>query len=97
MSKVNVLYVSNIDTTRILLALDPNTDNETAIKMIAEKIKSVELDDIDEDEYMNETDTHLDDFMAMARRIWYYHDSYYLDARWEATYGIAVGVELIGH
>lgn len=96
MSKVNVLYVSNIDTTRVLLALDPNTDNETAIKAIAEKIKETELCDIDADEYYQETESHPDDFEAMARRIWYYHDSYYLDARWEATYGMATGVNLIG-
>ena len=43
MGKVNVLYVSNMDTTRVLLALDPNTDNETAIKAIAEKIKETEV------------------------------------------------------
>lgn len=96
MRKVNVLYVSNMDTTRILLALDPNTDNETAIKAIAEKIREIELCDIDEEEYMTETGTHPDEFMMMARRIWYYHDSFYLDKRWDATYGIALGVELIG-
>ena len=96
MGKVNVLYVSNTDTTRILLALSPDTNNEVAINAIAEKIKEVELCDIDEEEYMAETETHPDEFMMMARRMWYYHDSFYLDKRWEATYGIAVGVELIG-
>ena len=51
MSKVNVLYVSNMDTTRVLLALDPNTDNEISIKAISEKIKETELCDIDAEEY----------------------------------------------
>lgn len=96
MGKVNVLYVSNMDTTRILLALDPNTDNEIAIKAIAEKIKEIELCDIDDDEYYQETESNPDDFEAMARRIWYYQDSVYIDTRWEATYGMATGVNLIG-
>lgn len=96
MGKVNVLYVSNMDITRVLLALDPNTDNEIAIKAIAEKIKETELCDIDADEYYQETESHPDDFEVMARDIWYYQDSVYLDRRWEATYGMTTGVELIG-
>lgn len=97
MNKVNVVYVSNTDATGVLLALDPNTDNETAIKAIAEKIKETELFDIDADEYYKETESHPDDFEEMARSIWLYRESVYLDRRWEATYGIAVCVELIGH
>lgn len=96
MGKVNVLYVSNMDTTRVLLALDPNTDNETAIKAIAEKIKEIELFDIDADEYYKETDSHPNDFEEMARNIWCYRDSVYLDRRWEATYGMTGGVTVIG-
>ena len=96
MGKVNVLYVSNIDTTRVLLVLDPNTDNETAIKAIAEKIKEIELFDIDADEYYKETESHSDDFEEIARSIWRYQESVYLDRRWDATYGMATGVNLIG-
>ena len=51
MKKVHVLYVHNCDMSRVLLVLNPNMDDETAINAIFEAIKEVELYDIDEEEY----------------------------------------------
>jgi hypothetical protein len=95
MDKVKVLYVSNIDTTRILLVLNYDTPNDIAVKAITEKIMETELYDIDKDEYFQETGMTPENFEEIARQIWYYNGSYYLDNRWEATYGISGWVEVI--
>lgn len=95
MDKVKVLYASNIDVTRILLVLDYNTPNDIAIKAITEKIMETELCDIDKDEYFQETGMTSENFEDIARQIWLFNDTYYLDNRWEATYGISGWVEVI--
>lgn len=93
MKKVHILYVFNCYISKALLAINPELDDETAIKAIFDKIKENEINDIDEDEY--EEITNDEELMSYARRIWLYHDSIYIDTRWEATYGIATNVELL--
>jgi hypothetical protein len=95
MDKVKVLYASNIDVTRILLVLDYNTPSDIAIKAITEKIMETELYDIDKDEYFQETDMSPEKFEEIARQIWLFNESYYLDNRWDVTYGISGWLEVI--
>lgn len=90
---VYVLYVHNCDMSRVLLTLNPDIDNDTAINAIFEAIKENELYDIDEEEY-NEVTTN-EELMSYARSIWYYHESIYVDTRWEATYSIATNVKFL--
>ena len=92
MKTAHVLYVSNnMDTTRVLLILDPKTDDKTAIAAIAQKILEVETCEIDEDEYFQETETTPEDFHNFATAIWKYH-KIYLDKRFDATYGLTLNV-----
>ena len=92
--KAHVLYAVNCDTSRILLILNPETDNETAIKAIYDKIAEIEFCDLEEDdEYFNIT--AKEEIRRIAERIWLYYDSFYLDTRWEVTYGIATNVEIL--
>ena len=93
MKKAHVLYVHNCDMSRVLLVLNPNMDDETAINAIFEAIKEVELYDIDEEDY---TDiTSIEELKDIASSIWHNHESVYIDTRWEATYCIATNVELL--
>ena len=93
MKKVHVLYAHNCDMTRVLLVLNPNMDDETAVNAIFEAIKEVELYDIDENEY---TDiTSIEELKDIATSIWHNHESVYIDTRWEATYELATNVELL--
>lgn len=90
----HVLYVVNCDTSRILLILNPETDDETAIKAIYDKIAEIEFCDLEEDdEYFKITSK--EEIRKFAERIWLYHDYINLDTRWEATYGIATNVEIL--
>lgn len=92
MKTAHALYVSNMDTTRVLLILDPKTDDKTAIAAIAQKMQEVETCEIDEDEYYQETDTTPEDFHEFAESIWKHHDTIYLESRFEATYGLALDI-----
>lgn len=92
MKTAHALYVSNMDTTRVLLILDPKTDDKTAIAAIAQKMQEVETCEIDEDEYYQETGTTPEDFHEFAEAIWMHHDTIYLENRFEATYGLALDV-----
>lgn len=95
MQNAHVLYLSNIDTNQVLLILNTDTDPETAIQAIEEKIREVELCDIDEDEYYSETDTHPGFFREVAESIWNDHDCIYIENRWEVTYGLALNVPVL--
>lgn len=92
MKTAHALYVSNMDTTRVLLILDPKTDDKTAIAAIVQKMQEVETCEIDEDEYYQETDTTPEDFHEFAEAIWKHHGTIYLENRFEATYGLALDV-----
>lgn len=95
MQNAHVLYLSNIDTNQVLLILNTDTDPETAIQAIEEKIREVELCDIDEEVYYSETDTHPGFFREAAESIWTYHECIYLENRWEVTYGLALNVPVL--
>lgn len=95
MKKAHALYVSNIDTNQVLLILNEDTDPETAIQAIEEKIREIELSDIDEDEYYSETETEPGFFRELAESIWNDHDDVYIENRWEATYGLALNVPVL--
>lgn len=95
MKNAHVLYLSNIDTNQVLLILSEDTDPETAIQAIEEKIREFELCDIDEDEYYSETDTEPGFFRECAESIWNDHDDVYIENRWEVTYGLALNVPVL--
>lgn len=95
MKKAHALYVSNIDTNQVLLILNEDTDPETAIQAIEEKIREIELSDIDEDEYYSETETEPGFFRELAESIWNDHDDVYIENRWEVTYGLALNVPVL--
>jgi hypothetical protein len=95
MKTAHVLYVTNIDETQALLVLSPDTDSEVAIAAIEEKIREVELCDIDENEYYEETYTAPGFFRESAESIWNNHDGIYIENRWEATYDLALNVPIL--
>lgn len=95
MQNAHVLYLSNIDTNQVLLILNTDTDPETAIQAIEEKIREVELCDIDEEEYYSETETEPGFFRELAESIWNDHDNVYIENRWEVTYGLALNVPVL--
>jgi hypothetical protein len=95
MKRVHALYASNMDDTNVLLLLDPETDNQTAIEAIAQKMQEVETCDIDEEEYYQETGTTPEDFREFAEAIWSHNETIYLENRFEVTYGLTLNVPLI--
>ena len=95
MQNAHVLYLSNIDTNQVLLILNTDTDPETAIQAIEEKIREVELCDIDEEEYYSETETEPGFFRELAVSICNDHDDVYIENRWEVTYGLALIVPVL--
>lgn len=93
MSKTaHALYASNMSITRVLLILDPETDEKTAINTIAQKIQEIETYDIDIDEYHRETQTTPEDFLEYAEAIWNRHEEVYLENRFDVTYGLTLNV-----
>ena len=94
MENINVLYVRCYENVRILLAINPNTDNETAINTIAKIIKEHEMLNVNEQEYYEESGLVEDDFLVMARDIWFYNNENYIDI-WENNYGIAKNVNIL--
>lgn len=88
MKTAHALYVSNMDTTMVLLVLDPTTDDKTAIAAIAQKMHEVETY-----EYYQETTP--EDFHEFAEAIWKHRDTIYLENRFEATYGLTLNVPIL--
>ena len=95
MEKAHVLYVSNMDETRALLILKPDTEDEKAIAAIEGVMREVELSEIDEEEYYTETETAPGFFRECAESIWCNNCGVYIENRWEANYSLALNVPIL--
>lgn len=93
--KIKALYVHNMDYCRVLLVLDSETNNDTAVYAIANAMLEQEIYDLDKNEYFEETEQTPEDFIEYAKSIWFNNENVYLDARFEATYGMSTNVQTI--
>jgi hypothetical protein len=99
-NKVNVLYVSDIDTTitsKVLLVINSECDRDVAIKAIVEAIKQHEGydDSLDDDDPYADPYTD-EEYTAKAFRMWEYGEEFYADRTYDSTFYLKKNMNIVG-
>lgn len=98
MKKAHVFYVVNSEESRVLLIINPETNRDTAIDAIYQKIVEIEhfdYEDLTDEELELEGLMSRQELRDIAQDIWDNHETYYIDRRWDATYAVDIDVDIL--